>query len=229
MGTAVILAGNWLVFVWAINHGHVLQSSLGYYINPLISVLLGTVILRERLRRAQIIAVLMATAGVLQLTVQYGAFPWIAVTLAVSFGFYGLIRKIAPVGALVGLSVETMLLSVPALVYLISRYVSGGGAFLRTNAETDLFLMATALVTALPLLLFTLGTKRLHLSTIGFMQYIIPTLFFLFALFLFHEPISRAQIYTFVIIWLALFIYSADSAVHYRYHDERIPTSHRKQ
>jgi chloramphenicol-sensitive protein RarD len=220
--TAIILAGNWLIFIWAINHGHVLQSSLGYYINPLISVLLGMVILRERLRRAQIVALLMATVGVLQLTIQFGQFPWIALTLGMTFGFYGLIRKVAPVGALVGLSVETMLLSVPALGYLITRYASGSGAFLRIDIKIDLFLMGTALFTALPLLLFTLGMKRLHLSTIGFMQYIVPSLFFIFAVFFFHEPISKAQIWTFIIIWLALCVYSADSAIHYRYADRAL-------
>ena len=222
MSTAIFLAVNWLIFIWAINHGHVLQTSLGYYINPLISVLLGMVILKERLRRAQIVALLMATFGVLQLTIQYGQFPWIAISLTVAFGFYGLIRKVAPVGSLVGLAVETLLLSVLALSYLITRYASGGGAYLRIHIKIDLFLMGTALVTALFLLLFTKGTRRLHLSTIGFMQYIVPSLFFIFAVFLFHEPISKAQIWTFSIIWLALCIYSADSAIHCRYADRML-------
>jgi chloramphenicol-sensitive protein RarD len=183
------------------------------------------IFLRESLRRAQILSVLLATIGVLQLTIQSGEFPWIALSLAFSFGFYALIRKVAPIGALVGLSIETLLLSIPALSYLTYLYASGKGAFLRINIKVDLFLMGTALVTGLPLLLFHMGARRLYLTTIGFMQYIVPSLFFLFAVFLFHEPIAKGQVLTFIFIWAALCIYSTDSAIHYGQKDKILPDS----
>ena len=216
LATTLFVATNWLLFIWSVNNGLVLQASLGYYINPLFSVLLGVVFLRERLRRAQLLAVVVAGAGVLYLTLGLGRFPWVALTLAFTFGLYGLVRKITPVSALVGLTVETLLLLPPTLGYLGYLYGTGRGAFLRMGLSTDLLLMASALATALPLLLFTLGARRLSLSTLGFMQYMVPSCFFLFAVFVFREPISWVQIWTFVMIWSALAIYSADSVVFHR-------------
>jgi chloramphenicol-sensitive protein RarD len=163
-----------------------------------------------------VVALLLAGVGVLYLTLALGEFPWVALSLGLSFGLYGLIRKVAPVSALVGLTVETLLLSPPALAYLLYLDSKGAGAFLHNGHSTDLLIMASALVTAFPLLLFNLGTRRLHLSTVGFLQYIVPSCFFLFAVFLFREPISPTQIRTFVLIWAALAIYSADSAIFYR-------------
>lgn len=214
--TTLFLSFNWLIFIWAINNGHVLQTSLGYYINPLLSVSLGMLFLRERLRPLQTLAVLLAATGVFYITVRLGVFPWIALSLALSFGMYGLVRKVAPVSPLVGLTVETLILTPPALAYLIYLHHSGSGAFIRLGFRTDLLLMAAALVTALPLLLFNVGTKKLHLSTVGFLQYIVPSCFFLFAVFVFHEPISKAQVWTFILIWTALAIYSLDSILFYR-------------
>lgn len=219
-GTSALVSMNWFIFIWAINHEYVLQASLGYYISPLINVLLGMLFLRERLRRPQIIAVVLATIGVLNLSIRYGEFPWIALGLAFSFGFYGLIRKTAPVGAIVGLSVETLLLSTIAVVFLSHLFVSGAGAFLNATRPITLFLMGTALVTGLPLLLFNMGARRIHLTTLGFMQYIVPSLFFLIAVFLFNEDVSKGQIVTFLFIWTALAIYSMDSAVQYRYRSQ---------
>lgn len=216
LSTTLFVATNWLLFVWSVNAGLVLQASLGYYINPLFSVLLGVVFLKERLRRAQLVAVVLAGAGVLYLTLGLGRFPWVALTLALTFGLYGLVRKVTPVSALVGLAVETLLLLPPSLAYLGYLYGTGRGAFLRMGLKTDLLLMASALVTALPLLLFTLGARRINLSTLGFMQYMVPSCFFLFAVFVFHEPISWVQIWTFALIWAALAIYSADSVVYHR-------------
>ena len=216
LSTTIFVSTNWFVFIWAINNNHVLQTSLGYFINPLFNVLLGMVFLKERLRPPQAVAVGMAFAAVLFLTLRLGEFPWVALTLAFSFGFYGLIRKVAPVSALVGLSIETLLLCAPALGYLLYLDVSGAGSFFRVSFKIDLLLAATALVTALPLLLFTLGARQLHLSTLGFLQYIVPSCFFLFAVFVYHEPISTAQVWTFVMIWTALLIYSTDSAIYYR-------------
>ena len=214
--TALIIGGNWLLYIWAVNNDHLLQASLGYYINPLVNVVLGMVFLKERLRAPQILAVVLATAGVLYLTIYYGEFPWIALTLAVSFGLYGLIRKVAPVGSLVGLAVETLLLSVPALVYLFYLDSQGQGSIFRVSLKLDLLLMGCALVTAIPLLFFTLGARRLYLSTIGLLQYIAPSCMFILAVFLFHEPFSSAQVVTFIFIWTALAIYSTDSVRYYR-------------
>ena len=216
LGTSIFVAVNWLIYIWAVNNGHVLQASLGYYINPLVNVLLGMVFLKERLRPPQALAVLMATAGVVYLGVSYGGFPWISISLALSFGCYGLVRKVAAVGALIGLAVETLLLSVPALIYLVHVGLSGRGVFLHHGFGMDLTLMGTALVTAVPLLLFTTGTRRLNLSTVGFLQYIAPTGMFLLGVFAYGEPFSAAQIITFALIWLALAVYSADAVAHYR-------------
>jgi chloramphenicol-sensitive protein RarD len=214
--TALIIGANWLLYIWAVNNDQLLQASLGYYINPLVNVVLGMVFLKERLRPLQILAVLLATAGVLYLTISYGEFPWIALTLAVSFGLYGLIRKVAPVGSLVGLTVETLLLSIPALVYLFYLESHGAGSFLRVSLKLDLLLMGCAIATATPLLFFTLGARRLYLSTVGLLQYIAPSCMFVLAVFLFREPFSKAQVVTFVFIWTALAIYSTDSARYYR-------------
>ncbi|MBW2031190.1 MAG: EamA family transporter RarD [Deltaproteobacteria bacterium] len=222
MGTTGLVSLNWFIFIWAINHKHVLQASLGYYISPLINVLLGMVFLKERLRRAQTIAVILATIGVVHLTVRYGEFPWIALGLAFTFGFYGLIRKTAPVGAIVGLTVETLILSLIAVVFLSRLFVAGTGAFLNTSTPITLLLMGTALVTAVPLLLFNLGARRIHLTTLGFMQYIVPSLFFLIAVFFFKEGVSVGQIVTFLFIWTAVAIYSIDSAVQYRHRDHML-------
>jgi chloramphenicol-sensitive protein RarD len=216
LATTVLVAGNWFLFIWAINSGHILQTSLGYYINPLVNVVLGVVFLRERLRRRQLVAVGLASAGVLYFTLNLGQLPWVSLALAFSFGLYGLIRKVAPVSPMIGLTVETLLLTAPAAVYLVVLDRSGAGAFLRSDAATSLLLVGAALVTGLPLLLFTNGAKRLHMTTIGFLQYIAPSCTFLLAVLVYHETLRPAQFVTFVFIWSALALYSWDSVVHYR-------------
>ncbi len=216
LATTLLVSGNWFVFIWAINNDLILQTSLGYYINPLINVVLGLVFLKERLRPAQIAAVSLATFGVLYMTFEIGRPPWISLFLAFSFGFYGLIRKVAAVNALVGLTVETLLLSCPAVIYLLYIYVHGGGMFLRGDTRIDLLLVAAALVTALPLLLFTIGARLIHFSTIGILQYIAPSCTFLLAVLVYDEPFRAAQLWTFLLIWSALFIYTVDSVVYYR-------------
>ena len=216
LASAILVAANWLLYVWAVNNSHLLQASLGYYINPLVNVVLGLVFLRERLRPPQILAVLLATTGVVYLTIQYGVFPWIAICLATSFGLYGLIRKVAPVSPLVGLAVETLLISLPAIGYLVYLDSQGTGSIFRVSLNLDLLLMGCAPVTAVPLLCFTAGAKRLYLSTLGLMQYIGPSGMFLLAVFYYHEPFSTAQVWTFVMIWTALVIYSTDSVIYYR-------------
>jgi len=214
--TALIIGANWLLYIWAVNNDNLLQASLGYYMSPLVNVVLGTVFLKERLRPPQILAVLLAAAGVLYLTIYYGEFPWIALALSVSFGIYGLIRKIAPVGSLAGLTVETLLLSIPALVYLFYLDSQGVGTIFRVSLKLDLLLMGCAITTATPLLFFTLGARRLYLSTVGLLQYIAPTCMFLMAVLLFREPFVKAQVVTFIFIWTALAIYSTDSIRYYK-------------
>jgi len=216
LSTSILVGANWLLYVWAVNNNHLLQASLGYYINPLVNVVLGMVFLKERLRRPQILAVLLATIGVLYLTIQFGQFPWIAICLAMSFGLYGLIRKVAPVSPLVGLTVETLLLSLPAIGYLCYLDFQGTGTIFQVSLKFDLLLIGCAPLTAVPLLFFTAGAKRLYLSTVGLMQYIGPSGMFLLAVFYYHEPFSTAQIWTFVMIWTALVIYSTDSVIYYR-------------
>jgi chloramphenicol-sensitive protein RarD len=198
--TTILLGFNWFIYIWAVNNEHILQASLGYFINPLVNVLLGMIFLRERLRSLQIVSLVLAGIGVLYLTFQYGEFPWIALSLAFAFGFYGLIRKIAPVGSLVGLSMEMLFLTGPALAYIIYLNCKGTGALFRISTKIDLFLMGAAFLTAFPLLLFTLGTRRLNLSTVGFLQYIAPSCMFLLGFFLYNEPLSSAQILTFGLI-----------------------------
>jgi chloramphenicol-sensitive protein RarD len=214
--TAVILSLNWLLYVWAVNNEHILQASLGYYINPLVNVVFGMLFLRERLRPPQMLAVLLAASGVVYLTVYYGEFPWIALTLASSFGLYGLIRKVAPVGSLVGLAVETLLMSPVAAAYLFYLGAQGTGSIFCGSIKMDLLLMGTSLLTTVPLLLFTSGARRIYLSTVGLMQYIAPTGMFLLAIFVYQEPFSMAKVWTFVMIWTALGIYSTDSVIYFR-------------
>ncbi len=214
--TAILVSANWLLYIWAVNNNYMLQASLGYYINPLVNVVLGLLFLRERLRRPQILAVMLAAGGVLYLTIAYGELPWISLTLALSFGLYGLIRKVAPVGALVGLAVETMLLAPPAVIYLIYLNSQGVDTILRVSLKLDLLLIGCAPLTAAPLLFFTLGAKRLYLSTLGLMQYIGPSGMFLLAVFYYNEPFSANQVWTFAMIWAALVIYSTDSVIYYR-------------
>jgi chloramphenicol-sensitive protein RarD len=214
--TALLVGGNWLLYIWAVNNEHVLQASLGYYINPLVSISLGIIFLRERMSRLQGLAVVLACGGVVYLTLHYGQFPTVSLLLAFSFGFYGLIRKVAPVSALTGLTVESLILTLPALVYLAHLSRSGKGAFGQQGITTDLLLVGACLVTALPLLLFTMAARRLNLSTMGFLQYIAPTCMFFLGVFLYHEPFTLQHAVTFLLIWTALAIYSADSLAAYR-------------
>lgn len=208
--SACLLGLNWFVYIWAVNAGHVVDASLGYFINPLISVLLGVVFLKERLRIWQGVAIGLAVTGVLFLTLGYGVFPWIALTLAGTFGFYGLLRKIAPLGSLEGLSLETALISIPMFGYLLHLEAAGAASFVHAGAKTTLLLLGTGVVTAVPLLLFAYAARRVTLATVGILQYIAPTLQFLLGVFLYHEPFARARLLGFAAVWLALAVYSVE-------------------
>lgn len=216
MVTTILVGSNWFIFIWAITNDHILQASLGYYINPLVNVLLAMVFLGERLRRLQALSVIIALAGVIYLTVNMGQFPWVSLTLAISFSFYGLIRKVSSAPALEGLTVETLLLFAPAAGYLFYLNHQGLGAIVNINRQTDVLLVASALVTAVPLLLFTIGARRLTFISIGFLQYIAPSTTFMLAVFVYNEPFSTAQAITFAMIWSALALFSVDAIKTYK-------------
>ncbi|HXY41124.1 MAG TPA: EamA family transporter RarD [Vicinamibacteria bacterium] len=201
--SAILIALNWLLYIWAVIHGHVVQASLGYYVNPLVNVLLGVVVLREGLTRAQKIAVALAAAGVAVLTLGYGQFPWIALALACTFGLYGLVRKTVDADAVTGLLWETALLAPAAVTLLLVLQARGTGSFGTRPLATALLVLGGA-VTALPLALFAHGARALPLSTLGFVQYLSPTIQFLLALAVYHEPFTRAHAVTFLCIWTAL-------------------------
>lgn len=214
--TAGLVSINWLTFIWAIQHDRVLEVSLGYYVNPLVNVLLGVVILRERLSGRQLAAVGLATVGVLNLVLEYGALPWVSLVLALSFGCYGLLRKRAGIPAIPGLTIETLLIAPAALGFLVHLAARGEGAFRVGNPGMDLLLMFAGVITAVPLVLFLEAVRRLRLSTVGLMQYLAPTLQFLLAVLVFREPFGTAQLLTFACIWAALALYSVETVNAYR-------------
>lgn len=216
LAAAVLIGGNWLVYVWAVNAGYIVETSLGYFINPLLSVLLGVVFLRERLRPAQWLPIGLAASGVLYLTFTYGAPPWIALTLAFTFAAYGLLKKIAPLSAANGLTLETGLLLGPALAVLVSAEAAGQGAFTHTGLTADLLLLGAGLVTTVPLLMFASAAQAIPLSLVGVLQYIAPTLQFLLGVLVYHEPFSARQFVGYAIVWTALVIFAAESGLAYR-------------
>ncbi|MEI6825800.1 MAG: EamA family transporter RarD [Desulfuromonadales bacterium] len=211
ISSALLIATNWLVFIIAIGHAQVIQSSLGYFITPFVSVLLGVIFLKEQLSRLQTVSLLLAAAGVVLLTVHYGRFPWVSLILAVTFGSYGLFRKIVSVDSITGLTVETLLLSPFALGYLVYVSLNGTGSFPGQALQTNVFLVFAGVATSVPLLLFASAARRLRLATIGFLQYITPTMHFLLAVLLYKEPFTRSHLTCFVLIWAGLCCYSYDA------------------
>ncbi len=204
---ATLIGINWLLYVWAANSGFIIELSLGYFIGPLISVFLGVVLLRERLRLLQWVAIGFATAGVLYLTLAYGHLPWIALTLGVTFSSYGLVKKMAPLGSLFGLMLETGILLVPALVYLLYSDSIAQGAFLHAGAISDMLLIGTGVVTAVPLLMFAAAAPRISLSLLGVLQYIAPTLQFLLGALVYRELFTHSQFIGFASVWAGLIIF----------------------
>lgn len=206
--SALLLATNWLVYIYGINSGQIVETSLGYFINPLVSVALGVIILRERLRPLQWAAIGIAALAVIYLTVQVGSPPWIALALAFSFGLYGLIKKIAPLGALQGLSLETGLLFLPAALYLLYSYFQGMGAFGREGLSVTILLALAGIITALPLLLFSSAARAISLTLLGILQYIAPTVQFLLGVYLYNEVFTLTRLIGFSLIWVALLIFT---------------------
>lgn len=213
--SGLLIGANWGLYIWAVNNGHVVESSLGYFINPLLSVLLGVVFLRERLTRAQWASVAVAALGVSWLALRFGQLPWIALALATTFALYGLIRKLVAVDAMAGLAIEGGYLLLPALAVLGWSEAHGAGGFLASDgsgygATRDVLLVASGALTALPLIGFAYGVRRAPLSTIGLLQYISPTLQFLIGVFAFHEGFDRDRAVGFAFIWLALAMFAVD-------------------
>ncbi len=208
--SATLISCNWLIYVWAVNAGHVVDASLGYFINPLLNVVLGVLVLKESLNRAQWTAVSLAAIGVLYLAIVAGRPPWIALALAASFGMYGLIRKVVTVESVPGLATETLLLTPLAVAFLVWVERQGTGALGHSSVRVDALLVGSGLVTALPLALFAYGARLIPLSTLGLLQYVGPTLQFLIGVLVYHEPLARARAIGCVLIWSALAIYAAD-------------------
>lgn len=206
--STALIAANWGLFIWAVQTGHILQASLGYFINPLVNVAAGVLFLKERLSRPQVIAVTLAAIGVLILTVAGGAFPWVSLTLAFSFAAYALLRKTAPVESLAGLFIETLLVAPFALALILFRERGGHGALGAGSFGHGVMLSMAGPITAIPLLLFAAAARRMPLSTLGFFQYVSPTLQFLLAVLLYREKLTVAHVVTFGFIWAALGVFS---------------------
>lgn len=209
--TTLLIALNWLVFIYAVGAGKVLESSLGYFINPLVSALLGVLFLGEKLSRNQRMSFLLAAVGVILLTIQHGELPWIALTLAFSFGLYGLLRKQAPVDAIAGLTVETLLLFPFAAGYLGWLVYGRHSVFLTGPPHLTFLLACSGILTSTPLIWFAVATKRLRLVTVGLMQYLVPTLHLVLAVFIFDELFTAAHLLSFLLIWAGLILYTLDA------------------
>lgn len=222
-GSSLLIGGNWYLYIWAVTSGHIVETSLGYYINPLVNVLMGVLLLGERLSRARWCAVLLASAGVAWMAWCFGRLPWIALGLALSFASYGLLRKIAEVDAIPGLAVESALLAPLAIVLLLLAEVGGQGSFFQATPLEQGLLVLGGVVTALPLIWFATGARRLPYSTVGLLQYLAPSLQLLCGVLVFAEPFGRDRLLGFVLIWLALGIYAAEGWRIYRRSRLQVP------
>ena len=220
---AVLLSINWLIYVWGVNAGFIVETSLGYFINPLLSVLLGVIFLRERLRPFQWLPVGLAAIGVIYLTYVYGRLPWIALSLAFSFGFYGFVKKLSPLGSLYGLTLETGIVFPVALIYLAVVGFNGSGAFLQTGIRVDVLLIGAGIVTTIPLLMFASAAKQIPLTIVGLLQYIAPTLQFLIGVFVYKESFDFSHFIGFAIVWVALIIFAVESYIANRISIQPIP------
>lgn len=220
---ALLIGVNWFLYVWAVNANFIVETSLGYFINPLLSVLMGVIFLKERLRFAQWIPVILAAIGVAYLTFVYGRLPYIALSLALSFGLYGLVKKLSPLGSLYGLTIETGILFGPALGYLIFVEASSTAAFLHTGSTSDLLMVGTGFVTTIPLLMFASAARSIPLWVVGLLQYIAPTIQFLIGIFIYKEPFSHNQLIGFGIVWAALVLFLVENYLANRTPVEPLP------
>ena len=223
MTCGLLIGFNWGMFVWAVDANHVVDASLGYFMNPLMNVFLGVVILREKLRSAVWLSVGLALIGVLWLTFALGSFPWISVSLACSFALYGLIRKIAPAGPLTGLTIETSTVAIPALLFLLIRGNASSNLNISTSVTT--LVLLSGLATGIPLLLFASSARRIPLSILGLLQYITPTLQLLLGIFAYGEDFDGTRFIGYSIIWFGLLLFAVDSFAAARRHEEKAPES----
>lgn len=208
LGSAsLIVSFNWFIYIYAVNNDYVVQASLGYYMNPLVSVLLGVIILKEKLSVSQYISFVLAAIGVIILTVSYGSFPWIALSLAITFAVYGLAKKLIPVDSDLGLTLETMFITPLALTYIGYLFITGNNFFLNNSLSIDLLLMGAGIATAVPLLYFAKGARSIPLSTLGFLQYIAPTIMLFLGVFVYQETFTKVDLIAFLFIWVALILY----------------------
>ncbi len=206
--TAALISINWMVFIFAVNTDRIVDASLGYFINPLVSVFLGLIFLKEKMNLLKIIAVGFAITGVLYLTLDYGKFPWISIALALSFGFYGMFKKIFNLNSLNSIMIETMMLSIIGVGYLGMLAAQGTGHFFAHSARTDILLIISGFVTMLPLFLFAEGARRIPLASVGFIQYFAPTLMLIIGVFIYNEPLTKTYLVSFVLIWTGLAVYT---------------------
>ena len=204
---SIAISINWVTYIWAVNTNHVIEASLGYYINPLVSILLGMIVLKETFSKAQWLAFALAGCGVAYMTIHFGSVPWIALFLALSFGSYGLLKKLVPLNAMYGLTIETMIVTPIALLYLFSQQ-SGEWANVEWISVTSLLVFGAGIVTAIPLLLFSAGAKRIPLSMVGFLQYFAPTIMLIIGVFLYDEPFTQVHAISFTLIWAGLAVYT---------------------
>lgn len=214
--SSMLLAINWMLYIWAVNSGYIIEASLGYFVNPLFSVFLGVVFLKERPRKWQWIAFGIAGIGVLYLTFVHGSLPWIGLSLAFTFGIYGLLRKTDSLNSTEGLTMNTMILFIPALIFLLFREFSGVGSFGHIDLKFNLMLIMAGVVTSLPLIFFASAAKRITLSALGILQYIAPILQFCVGYFLYKESLDSNKLIGFVFVWIALMIYTAESIIERR-------------
>ncbi|MCH6265781.1 MULTISPECIES: EamA family transporter RarD [Neobacillus] len=205
---SLLISVNWFTYIWAVNNGHMIETSLGYYINPLVSILLGMIVLKEKLSFYQYISFGLAAIGVLIISISHGTFPWVAIVLALTFGLYGLVKKLVNVESSVGLTLETLVVTPLAVIYIGYLFINGSMAFLHKGIGTDLLLIGAGVATAVPLLYFAKGAQKIPLSLLGFLQYIAPTLTLLLGIFVYNEHFSKVQLLSFIFIWSALTIYS---------------------
>jgi chloramphenicol-sensitive protein RarD len=213
LASAAFLSVNWLVYIWAVNTNYVVEASLGYFMTPLLNVALGVLLYKERMRMGQWLAIALAAAGVLYLAIVYGHFPWIGLTLAVSFAVYGVLRKQAPLPSLQGLTLETMFAAVPALLFLTTMQASGQAAFINDGALITALLIGAGAITAVPLLMFAAGVRLIPLTTLGILQFISPTIQFLLGVLVYNEPFNLQRLLGFSLVWLALIVFTAENLI----------------
>ena len=213
---AVLVSVNWGIYIWGVNAGHVVETSLVYFVNPLVSIALGVLVLKEKLRRVQWVAVAIGTLAVAVIAFDYGRLPWIALALAFSFGGYGLVKKLAATPALESMAVETAVMAPPALLFLVVMELQGSGSFGHVAIGTDLLLVAAGAVTAIPLLCFAAGTRRVPLTVMGLLQYVTPVLQFAVGVYVRHEPLPTSELIGFGLVWVALLVLAASEIAQWR-------------